>query len=138
MSFEFLDHTADIIIRATGKDLKEAFEQAAMGYFTVLTDPAVIHEKITKEITVTSENLEALLYDWIDQFIFLFDTEYFVAHRVEILDLQKQADGKYLLFARAYGEEFDPSSHPQKTEVKAMTYSFMKVGENFVEFTLDL
>jgi len=138
LSFKFLDHTADVIIHATGKNLQEAFEQAALGFFTVVTEPSTVKENLSKEVKLISENIESLLYDWIDQLIFWFDTEYFIGHRIQVLELKKLEDGKFFLSAKVFGEEFDPNRHPQKTEVKAMTYSFMKVGENFVEFTLDL
>jgi len=36
VSYEYLEHTADTIVHAKGSDLKEAFEQAALGYYNVL------------------------------------------------------------------------------------------------------
>lgn len=137
MSFEFKDHTADIIIHAKGADLKEAFEQAALGTYQVMTDISLIEHKKTKEVSIKSEDDKALLFDWIDQLIFLFDTESFVSNKVSIQEFSKTND-QFLLKATLEGEEFDISKHSQKSEVKAMTYSFMEVGGNYVEFTLDL
>ena len=137
MSFEYKDHTADTIVHAKGADLKEAFEQAALGTYQVITDISLIEHKITKEVNIKSEDNKSLLFDWIDQLIFLFDTEFFVSNKVSIQELSKSND-QFLLKATLEGEEFDISRHSQKSEVKAMTYSFMEVGENYVEFTLDL
>ena len=138
MSYEFLEHTADIIIRATGKDIKEAFEQAALGTYQVMTDISLIEQKIEKEVIISSEDLESLLFDWIEQLIFLFDTELFVSNKIVVNRIEKNDQEKFVLNANLWGEEFDIEKHTQKSEVKAMTYSFMKIDETTVEFTLDL
>jgi len=137
LSFEYKDHTADTIVHAKGVDLKEAFEQAALGTYQVMTDISLIEHKITKEVIIQSEDEKSLLFDWIDQLIFLFDTEFFISNKISIQEFSKNND-IYLLKATLEGEEFVISKHSQKSEVKAMTYSFMEVGENYVEFTLDL
>ena len=88
-------------------------------------------------MSIKSEDDKSLLFDWIDQLIFLFDTEFFVSNKISIQEFSKSND-QLLLKATLEGEEFDINKHSQKSEVKAMTYSFMEVGENYVEFTLDL
>jgi len=138
VSFEFLDHTADIIIRATGLDLKEAFAQAALGTYEVMTDISKIEPNIKKEIAIESEDIESLLFDWIEHLLFLFDTEHFVSNNICVTKLDKIDDVGYRLEVILKGEEFDLEKHSQKNEVKAMTYSFIKIDSNSVEFTLDL
>jgi SHS2 domain-containing protein len=138
LSFEYLEHTADIIVRAKGQDLKEAFEQAALGFYGVITNLEQITP--TKEIkfTIESEDIQSLLYDFIDNLIFLLDTKYFISNSISITKLEKATNEQYSLNVKLNVEEFQIGKHEQKTEVKAMTYSFMKIGDNFVEFTLDL
>ena len=138
MSFEYLEHTADIIIRAKGKDLKEAFEQAALGFYGVITNLEQITPTEEISFTIESEDIQSLLYDFIDQLIFLIDTKYFISNSIKVLKLELVNEGKYFLDVKLSVEEFQIGKHEQKTEVKAMTYSFMKTGEDFVEFTLDL
>jgi len=138
LSFEYLDHTADIIVHAKGKDLKEAFEQAALGFYQVITNLEQITPKEEIKFTIESEDIQSLLYDFIDQLIFLIDTKYFISNSIEVLKLEHINEEKYFLDVKLHVEEFQIGKHEQKTEVKAMTYSFMKIGENFVEFTLDL
>ncbi|MBN1329493.1 MAG: archease [Candidatus Heimdallarchaeota archaeon] len=138
MSYEFLEHTADIIVRAIGKDLKEAFTQGALGFYDVITNIEAIEEKIIHEVKIKSEDLESLLFDWINQLIYLFDTELFISNNIQIVKMAKNDNGQYELIAELKGEEFDKTKHPPESEVKAMTYSFMKINEQSVEFTLDL
>ncbi|MCE7744939.1 MAG: archease [Candidatus Heimdallarchaeota archaeon] len=118
--------------------MKEAFEQAALGYYNVLSDTATVESKITKEVTIESEDYKALLFDWIDNLIYFFDTELFIANEIHISRMEKLESNMITLSAILHGEVFDLKKHPQESEVKAMTYSFMKIGENYVEFTLDL
>ncbi|NHJ33153.1 MAG: archease [Asgard group archaeon] len=138
VSYEYLEHTADTIVHAKGSDLKEAFEQAALGYYNVLTDTKTIEPKIEKELIFESEDYESLLFDWIDNLIYLFGTELFIASKIQVTTLKKIEDNKFTLTAILHGDIFDLKKHPQESEVKAMTYSFMKIGEDYVEFTLDL
>ena len=138
MSFEFLEHTADIIVRATGKDLEEAFKYAAFGFYGVMTDLSKVLAKETISVAISSEDVKSLLYDWIDQLIFLFDTEYFVAKEIEITKFILGENNLYTLEATLQGEPFEIGRHEQRSEVKAMTYSYMKISDNIVEFTLDL
>lgn len=138
MSFEFLEHTADTTIKAQGKDLKEAFEQAALGFYEVVTDLSQISAKKSRSVSISSEDIESLLYDWIGELIFIFDTEYFVACEVTITNFVNDKNGEFSLKANLKGEEFDLSKHEQGSEVKAITYSYMKVNDKSVEFTLDL
>ena len=138
MSYEYLDHTADTIVHAKGFDLKEVFEQAALGYYNVITDTKTVEPKIKKELTFESEDYESLLFDWIDNLIYFFGTELFIASKIHITKMEKLASNMITLSAILHGEVFDLKKHPQESEVKAMTYSFMKIGENYVEFTLDL
>ena len=36
--FEFLEHTADVYVRAHGKNLEEAFENSALAMFETITN----------------------------------------------------------------------------------------------------
>ena len=76
--FEFFDVTADVGLRAYGKTLEEAFKNAALATFEVMTDTSKIKPSICKKVKIESEDLLALLYDWLDELIFLHDAEYLI------------------------------------------------------------
>ncbi|MEA2069667.1 MAG: archease, partial [Asgard group archaeon] len=115
MSFEYLEHTADVTIKAEGSDLKEAFEQAALGFYGVLTDLDKISQKKKKELTVQAEDKESLLYDWIDELIFLFDTELFISNKITMTAFSLNSADTCKLEAELIGEKFNPTKHPRKT-----------------------
>ncbi|MFB6265698.1 MAG: archease, partial [Candidatus Nanohaloarchaea archaeon] len=70
-SFELLDHTSEIGFRAEGETLEEAFEQAGKATFEVMTDIDELEAEEEVELAVESESLEALLYDFVDELIYI-------------------------------------------------------------------
>ena len=65
--FEFFDHTADIGIRAYGRSLEEAFANAALAVFEIMTDTSKVEQKEYREIYINGYDLENLLYKWIEE-----------------------------------------------------------------------
>ena len=120
--FQFIDHTADIGIAAWGKDLKEAFAEAAYGMFSVIADLEGVTEGESRQVEVQAPDQEALLVEWLNELLYLFDVEHILFKRFHIQELE---EGR--LTARVYGEVVDPRRHNLKTGVKAATYHLVKV-----------
>ncbi|MFB0560577.1 MAG: archease [Candidatus Lokiarchaeia archaeon] len=139
--YRFLEHTADIKVKAYGKTLNEAFQEAARALFEVMTDTSKIYPNIRRKIDVEAEDLEALLYVWLEEFIYLFDSEGLVFSEFKVESIQ-QTEGRYKLEGEAHGEEFDEEKHPQRTEIKAITYHEMKIKQapekTVLEFVFDI
>jgi SHS2 domain-containing protein len=129
MSFKFLEGiaTADVAIEATGKTLDEAFAEAAVAMFEVQTDTKRIKPTISKEVRIKSEDKKSLLFDWLSKLIYLGDVEkmFFGKFDVKI----KEAEGKFSLVAKAYGEKIDFERHQLKIEVKGVSYTQMEIEE---------
>lgn len=126
--FEFFDVTADIGYRAYGETLNEAFQNAGLALFEVITDTSVLKPLIKKNISLKSEDKKALLYDWLNELIFLHDTEYLVFSRFQV-DITGDETSGYWLEAVTWGEEFEQSYHESRDEVKAVTYHLMEIEE---------
>ena len=62
-----------------------------------------------------------------DEFLFVFCTEYFVVSSVKVVDLDVNSFKCKLI---GLGETWDPKRHPQGTEVKAITYSNMQINHS--------
>ncbi|MHA1590720.1 MAG: archease [Candidatus Njordarchaeales archaeon] len=140
-SFRYLEeHTADVAFEAYGKDLNEAFSNAAKAMFNVMTDISRVEKKITKKVSVRDEDLRGLLKKWLEELLFLFDAEgiVFSDFKVEI----KKENEEWALTGEAYGEPFDPDKHSSHLEVKAVSYHMMEIGEKdgekFVRVILDI
>jgi SHS2 domain-containing protein len=139
--FEFLEHTADAYIAAHGRDLIEAFENAALAMFEVMTDTKKVQPETEDSFEVTAADEHALLYSWLEALLVKFDAEEMLYSKFEISDLKHAASG-YKLRAKAWGEKFDVQRHPSRVGVKAVTYHQMEIlkqpGKATVKFILDL
>jgi SHS2 domain-containing protein len=139
--FRFHDHTADITIECWGRDLIEAFEEAALATFEVILDTSTVKPHDTVDIKVTGTDLEELLVEWIGALIALIDINGQFYSTFHADHLEATLDG-YVLEGRALGEKIDHEKHDTKTEVKAMTYADLKIlqepNRTTIWFTLDL
>jgi SHS2 domain-containing protein len=125
VDFEVLEHTADVGIRAYGADITEAFANAARGLFSLITEPDDIREVEEREIELTADDQESLLVNWLNELIYLFDTENIVFKRFDITQLDDNQ-----LKAKCYGERADISRHKIKTGVKGTTYHMLAIERN--------
>ena len=122
--FEIIDHTADIGIIAYGADIKQAFANAARAMFSLITELEDVAEVTHWNIELTAPDEESLLVEWLNELIYLFDTENIIFKRFDITQLSNTH-----LKARSYGHKVDTSKHKLKTGVKAATYHMLKVDK---------
>ncbi|MBD3338418.1 MAG: archease [Candidatus Lokiarchaeota archaeon] len=128
--FRFKDHTADILIESWGKDLNEAFEQSALSVMAIISpDLNKIKSEVSKKIALKAEDKEALLFDFLSEFLYIFDVENLIFKTVKV-NYIKKTNSNYEISAIAKGEKFNLEKHEIGTEVKAITYSQMKIEEN--------
>lgn len=115
--FEYFEHTADTGLLARGLSLGEAFANAGRGLVGLLVNPAQVRPLEERQVTLAAENLEDLLVDWLNELLFLFDSEGFVPVVYEVA-----VSGEARLQATLGGEPFDPQRHEARGGVKAATY----------------
>ena len=139
--FEFLEHTADVYVRANGKTMEEAYENAALAMFETMTDSDKIAQKEEQTIAVEAEDQYALLYNWLEALLVKFETENMLYSKFQISDWKETAD-TFKFKAKIWGEKFDSQKHPQKVGVKAVTYHRMVIIRErdrvVLEFILDI
>lgn len=128
MKYEFLDHTADAKFRAYGSNLEEAFENVALATFSILINPEKVKPVISKEIKVMAAKKTSLLYDFIDELLFLLDTEGFLLNKIENLKID-QGDS-FVLTCILYGDNFK-NYNDVKGNIKSITYNDMIIDENY-------
>ena len=122
--FEIIDHTADVGIVAYGADVSQAFANAARALFSLITELDDVAEVLHRDVELTAPDEEGLLVEWLNELIYLFDTENVIFKRFDIIKLNNTQ-----LKARSYGEKVDKSKHKLKTGVKAATYHMLKVDK---------
>jgi SHS2 domain-containing protein len=122
--YEILDHTADIGLIIHGKDLKSLFENAAEGFFDLITDLSTVKTGVEKRILLAGESLERLMVDWLSELLYLHDVEYLLFREFTV-----ESVGEDGLKAVVKGEPFQDGVHIIKTEIKAVTYHQIKGEE---------
>lgn len=121
MSYDILDHTADAKFKAQGSSLTEAFEEALNAFSEIVGGE---NGEYRHEIEVESENLEALLFDFLDRLIFLQDSEEIAIGTAKHLKVEEKEDS-YQLEATVLVDPIEPGM--SLVDVKGPTYSEMKV-----------
>jgi SHS2 domain-containing protein len=127
--FEFFDVTADVGFRAFGENLEEAFQNAALAMFDVMTDTSKIEKIEKREIELESEDEQALLYDWLSELLFLHDYEGLVFSEFKI-NISSKGSDEFNISAEVWGEKFKHSKHEVRDEVKAVTFHLMEIKKN--------
>ncbi|MBQ3473558.1 MAG: archease [Methanobrevibacter sp.] len=135
LKYEYFDVTADIGFYAYGKSLEEAYENAGLAMFDVITDIGKVKKDEVEEFEIVSEDLVSLLYDYLEELLFLQDTEllFFSDFKVKIEKIEDKGSShleNYKLTCCAYGEEINWDVHAHKSEVKAITFHKMCVNED--------
>ncbi len=133
--FEFLEHTADAYIAAYGKNMSEAFENAALAMFQVMTSTDRIAQTVEDTIEVEAVDEQALLYSWLEALLVKFEVQGMLHSKFKILNFGKTPTG-FKLESRIWGEKFDPKKHTQKVGVKAVTYHRMEIIKHPDKVTL--
>jgi len=119
--FKFLKHTADIKFRAFGKTPEEVFQNSALALFKTLYDKRIKTKKKFK-IKTKGKDLENLMYNFLEEFLFLFDSKNFLPSRIINLKLNEK---KFEIKAEISGD--DIKNYSSSIHVKAITYSEMKI-----------
>ncbi len=124
--YELIEHTADVGVRARGKDERELFENAARGMLSIIAGGQEIHGRTSREVALEGRDLEELLVGWLGELIFLIDAKEFLPAGFSVREIWRAAGG-WRLRADVRGEALDRKRHGLRTEIKAVTYHGLTV-----------
>lgn len=118
--------TADIAFTATGRSLEDLFRAAADATMNVMVeDIDSIEPRETRGIELRNDELDMLLFDFLQELIYRKDAEQLLLRVCDIAI--SQTEGAYSLGARARGEKLDTERHEQRVDVKAVTLHRFRV-----------
>ena len=120
--YEVIDISGDAGIRAFGRDPEDLFLNAAIGMYSLITNPKTIAPQKNVEINVKGDSPEALLVSWLNELIFHFDTYGFIGKDIRIHELKDT-----LIRSTVTGGDFDPERHPSGLLIKAATYHKLRI-----------
>lgn len=124
--YRYLEHTADGKFQAFGKTLEEVFLNAAYAMLDLICNTAQVKAKTKKNIRVSGKDKEALLYNFLEEILFLLDSENFLLGKIKSIKIIKNK--KYELKAEVFGD--NASLYKFFGEVKAVTYNSMFIKQD--------
>jgi SHS2 domain-containing protein len=133
--FEFLDHTAEKAVRLRAPEGGALFREAVRATLALYlgAGPAgeregpAVERRASRAVRLEAEDPEALLVDFLNEIVYLFETERFLAADLAVgrLDLGRPS----LLEGRLEGETLDPARHAVMTDIKAVTFHGLEIRE---------
>jgi SHS2 domain-containing protein len=124
MHYETLEHTADILVKCTGRTLEECFESAAYALFDQMVDADTVEDKVRYRFEIEGDNIESRLFLFLSELLYIMDAESIVMSSFHVI-----FEGTKVI-CESYGEMLDLKKHRPKTEIKAITYHMMNIDEN--------
>jgi SHS2 domain-containing protein len=119
---ETFEHTADLGLRIRAADPETLFAEAGAALMaTLVENPEAIEPRREVSFTISGDDREYLLFDWLNALLYQFETEHLVFRSFRVA-LSPQG-----LQATAHGEPLDPDRHGLGHEVKAITYHGLTV-----------
>ncbi|NIM90796.1 MAG: protein archease [Candidatus Aminicenantes bacterium] len=126
--YEFIAHTADAKFRAFGRDLEEAFSNAALATASLMWDWKKVEKGTRCEIKVEGKDLKQLLCSFLEEIIYLLDSEMFLLGSVDKVKIKKKGN-HFTLEALFKGDKYS-DKYKIFGEVKAITYNEMEIKED--------
>lgn len=123
-TFQIVEHSADIGVRAFGRDLPTTFCNAAKGMFSLITDLRTVRVSEKLVIELTAGDLPEILVVWLNEMLFTFDTRQMLLKKFVITELNPTN-----LKGECWGEKVDRTRHELKRGIKAATFHRLKIGQ---------
>jgi SHS2 domain-containing protein len=124
--FEILEHTADIGIAAYGKTKREVFINAARGMFEIIAgETKNLKENFCDKMKLEADNLEGLLFAWLNELLYISETKLVILNKFEIRDLSNNK-----ITAEVKGTKINRLECKIKKEIKAVTYYRLEIKKD--------
>lgn len=119
MPFRFLPDIAlaDIAFEAESDSVNGLFESSALAVSDIMVDPETLHSDTTRNVRISSEDLDRLLYDFLTELIIVKDVDSLLFREFEV----EVAANQKSLEAMMKGEPIDRNRHLLRNDIKAVT-----------------
>ncbi|NIA13072.1 MAG: hypothetical protein GWP08_03245 [Nitrospiraceae bacterium] len=122
MTYRFLEHTADALVECEAGAYPGILKAAADALYAVALAEHGVGVEVERRVEVTGESREDLLVRWLQELLFLLETDHFVASEFAFDDA-----GDGAVSARLQGYTCPPEA--RAAEVKSATYHELSVRE---------
>ena len=121
--YRIIEHTADTGFEVRGSTKEKVFEAAARAFFKIMWQIEAHGENEPETIEVTGIDLEELLVNFLEEFLYLYDAKGLVCTRIQV-----ETIGANQLRAKAWLQKFNEAGDQELLGVKAVTYHQLFIG----------
>ncbi|HLC20280.1 MAG TPA: archease [Candidatus Nanoarchaeia archaeon] len=115
--YVFFDHTADVLFEAYGKSLDKLFTNAALALEETQVKLTTVTAKTKRTISLTNPKIDMLLFDFLQELIYLKDAEELLFSKFKVNVSTKTNS----LVADCWGEKINPKKQKLIVDAKAIT-----------------
>jgi SHS2 domain-containing protein len=130
--FKILEHIADGKFQAYGNTLEKAFENSAYAMLSLMTKDK-IKKKIKKKIKIKGKNIEQLLYNFLEELLYLIDSQNFILSKIKKIKINQE---KIELTCEITGDNI--KNYEVYGNVKAITYNSMFIKKQKNKFIIQV
>jgi SHS2 domain-containing protein len=122
--YHTMEHTADTGFEVVGDTKEQVYEYAARAFFDIMWQIDTRREKKPKIIEVTGIDLQELLVNFLEEFLYLYDAKRLVCTKIEVETVTNNK-----IRAKAWLQKFDEEHDEELLSVKAVTYHQLFLGQ---------
>jgi SHS2 domain-containing protein len=117
LSYEIIDHTADLGIVVKGGSIKELFVNAANAMTDLMVKADISGKGAKRRLIVEGEDLADLMVRWLSEILYLFNGEHILVMAIELGSM-----GSTRLQSKLNVLSLNKGRHEILREIKAVTY----------------
>jgi SHS2 domain-containing protein len=130
--FQTFENKADIGVRGSGASIGVAFSECAKAMTSIMASVEKISQKKKIGVEIKASDKEALLVAFLNELLYIKDAKQMIFSKFEVSVGEDEHGAE--LKAICFGEKINPKEHELMTEVKAATYSQLKVSKKGKEW----
>ena len=124
LTYQIIDHTADLGIIVKGPDVKSLFVLAAQAMTDLMVEGEIRDKIAIRDVLVKGEDFPDLMVRWLGEILYLFEGENLIVNSIEVKSI-----GPMRLQATLTLASFEPGHHQILREIKAVTYHQIAVDK---------
>ena len=124
LTYEVINHTADLGIVVKGVDVKDVFIRAAYAMTDLMVKACISEKGAKRKVLVEGEDFPDLMVRWLGEILYLFDGEHILVSAIEISSISPIRLQSILTVV-----PLKRGHHEILREIKAVTYHQIAVEE---------
>ncbi len=124
LTYQTIDHTADLGVIVKGPDVKNLFIFAAQAMIDLMVKGDIGEGIATRDIFIEAEDFPDLMVRWLGEILYLFEGENLIVNSIKIKSISPTKLKSILTLT-----SFDPEHHQVIREIKAVTYHQISVDK---------